>query len=100
MEELLSKISDITQVRSAKNLPAKQNKLFEKIEAITKDARYLQDSGCSALPQYQLLWVEYASLVKDAKDVYLLMEENGIGKNEPSYFISFALYYEKYERDF
>lgn len=28
------------------------------------------------------------------------MESKGIGKNEPSYFISYALYFEKYERDF
>jgi hypothetical protein len=28
------------------------------------------------------------------------MEQRGIGKHEPSFYISFALYFEKYERDF
>ena len=28
------------------------------------------------------------------------MERRGIGKQEPSFYISFALYFEKYERDF
>lgn len=28
------------------------------------------------------------------------MESKNLGKQEPSFFISLALYYEKYERDF
>jgi len=47
-----------------------------------------------------LLWVEYAGLVRDSKDVYAYIESQGLCQGDPSFCISHALYYEKYERDF
>jgi Mad3/BUB1 homology region 1 len=49
---------------------------------------------------YQNVWIEYASLVKDSKKVYEFMEANQIALTEPCFYISYALYFEKFERDF
>jgi hypothetical protein len=46
------------------------------------------------------MWIEFAGLVRDAKVVYEFMRTKGIGLTEPNYYVSYALYFEKYERNF
>ena len=45
------------------------------------------------------MWIEFAGLVRDAKVVYEFMRTKGIGLTEPNYYVSYALYFEKYERN-
>ena len=39
-------------------------------------------------------------MVRDQKKLYELLMEKGIGSHEPAFYVSFALYFEKYERNF
>ena len=39
-------------------------------------------------------------MVRDQKKLYELMQEKGVGSHDPAFYVSFALYFEKYERNF
>jgi hypothetical protein len=74
--------------------------MLEKLEAITKDSRFIENEGVRKLGAYLVIWIEYAGMVKDAKCVYEYMQARGIGQMEPNFYVSYALYFEKYERNF
>ncbi len=74
--------------------------LIEKLEAITRDPRFIENESVRKLGNYLVIWVEYAGMVRDAKLVYQYMQARGIGQQEPNFYVSYALYYEKYERNF
>lgn len=73
---------------------------LEGAERILKNESYLSDVQCRQLPSYGLLWIEYAGVVKDSKVVYAYIDSQGLCQGDPSFWISHALYYEKFERDF
>jgi hypothetical protein len=77
-----------------------QCSLFDKLETITKDSRFIESETVRKLTNYVIVWIEYAGQVQDAKKVYEYMESKGVGEMEPNYYVSHALYYEKYERNF
>ena len=60
----------------------------------------MEDIACKETHQYANAWIEYIQMVRDQKQLYQLLAEKGIGTHEPSLYVSFALYYEKYERNF
>ncbi len=74
--------------------------LLEKLEVITRDPRFIENESVRKLGNYLVIWVEYAGMVRDAKLVYQYMQARGIGHLEPNFYVSYALYYEKYERNF
>ena len=73
---------------------------MEKFEIITKDTRFHECEAVRSLNNYLVMWIEFAGLVRDAKVVYEFMRTKGIGLTEPNYYVSYALYFEKYERNF
>ncbi len=64
------------------------------------DTRYSKDEGCREYAQYVTAWIEYIQMVRDQKKLYELMQEKGVGYHDPAFYVSFALYYEKFERNF
>jgi hypothetical protein len=44
--------------------------LIEKLEAITRDPRFIENESVRKLGNYLVIWVEYAGMVRDAKLVY------------------------------
>ncbi|KAL6595675.1 hypothetical protein ACP70R_048015 [Stipagrostis hirtigluma subsp. patula] len=56
------------------------------------DARYRDD------PRYLRVWIQLMDYVKDAKPLLKKMERNGIGLKRASFYMAYALYYEKHKR--
>ncbi|CAD6255015.1 unnamed protein product [Miscanthus lutarioriparius] len=56
------------------------------------DARYHDD------PRYLRVWIQLMDYVTDAKPLLKKMEWNGIGFKRASFYMAFALYYEKHKR--
>ncbi|XP_062197401.1 uncharacterized protein LOC133900326 isoform X2 [Phragmites australis] len=56
------------------------------------DARYCDD------PRYLRVWIQLMDYVKDAKPLLKKMERNGIGLKRASFYMAYALYYEKHKR--
>jgi hypothetical protein len=73
-------------------------KYVEELEGLLRDERLAEESHSTLA--YQNAWIEYAGLVRDSRLIYEQMERKGIGQHEAAFFVSFALYFEKYERDF
>ncbi len=92
---------EVDQIKSkmASGQPPSQS-LLEKFEIITKDTRFHECEAVRSLNNYLVMWIEFAGLVRDAKVVYEFMRIKGIGLTEPNYYVSYALYFEKYERNF
>ena len=74
--------------------------MFDKLESITRDPRFIESEVVKKLTNYVIVWVEYAGLVQDSKTVYEYMGTKGVGLMEPNFYVSHALYFEKYERNF
>jgi hypothetical protein len=53
--------------------------MLEKLEAITKDSRFIENETVRKLGNYLVIWIEYAGMVRDAKSVYEYMQAKGIG---------------------
>ena len=53
--------------------------MLEKLEAITKDSRFIENESVRKLGNYLVIWIEYAGMVRDAKCVYEYMQARGIG---------------------
>ncbi len=73
---------------------------MSKLEKIISDTRFMQDEMCKEASQYITAWIEYIQSVRDQKKLYELMIQKGIGGHDPALYVSFALYFEKYERNF
>lgn len=73
-------------------------KYIDELEGLLRDDR-LGEEYHSTLA-YQNAWIEYAGLVRDSRLIYEHMDRKGIGKQEPGFYVAFALYFEKYERNF
>ncbi|KAL6641985.1 hypothetical protein ACP70R_020166 [Stipagrostis hirtigluma subsp. patula] len=56
------------------------------------DARYRDD------PRYLRVWIQLMDYVKDAKPLLKKMEKNGIGLKRASFYMAYAIYYEKHKR--
>ncbi|CAN6344266.1 unnamed protein product [Urochloa humidicola] len=56
------------------------------------DARYRDD------PRYLRVWIQMMDYVADAKPLLKKMERNGIGLKRASFYMAYALYYEKHKR--
>nr|CAB3488942.1 unnamed protein product [Digitaria exilis] len=56
------------------------------------DARYRDD------PCYLRVWIQLMDYVADAKPLLKKMETNGIGLKRASFYMAYALYYEKHKR--
>ncbi|CAO2153439.1 unnamed protein product [Urochloa humidicola] len=56
------------------------------------DARYRDD------PRYLRVWIQMMDYVADAKPLLKKMERNGIGLKRASFYMAYALYYEKHRR--
>ncbi|XP_021301438.1 probable inactive serine/threonine-protein kinase bub1 [Sorghum bicolor] len=56
------------------------------------DARYRDD------PRYLRVWIQLMDYVTDAKPLLKKMERNGIGLKRASFYMAYALYYEKHKR--
>ncbi|CAD6258554.1 unnamed protein product [Miscanthus lutarioriparius] len=56
------------------------------------DARYRDD------PRYLRVWIQLMDYVTDAKPLLNKMERNGIGLKRASFYMAYALYYEKHKR--
>ncbi|KAJ1273986.1 hypothetical protein BS78_05G028700 [Paspalum vaginatum] len=56
------------------------------------DARYRDD------PRYLRVWIQLMDYVADAKPLLKKMERNGIGLKRASFYMAYALYYEKHKR--
>nr|CAB3459230.1 unnamed protein product [Digitaria exilis] len=56
------------------------------------DTRYRDD------PRYLRVWIQLMDYVADAKPLLKKMERNGIGLKRASFYMAYALYYEKHKR--
>ncbi|CAN6362127.1 unnamed protein product [Urochloa humidicola] len=56
------------------------------------DARYRDD------PRYLRVWIQMMDYVADAKPLLKKMEKSGIGLKRASFYMAYALYYEKHKR--
>nr|CAB3490787.1 unnamed protein product [Digitaria exilis] len=56
------------------------------------DTRYRDD------PRYLRVWIQLMDYVADAKPLLKKMETNGIGLKRASFYMAYALYYEKHKR--
>ncbi|KAL6871013.1 hypothetical protein ACP4OV_014861 [Aristida adscensionis] len=73
----------------AEKLPRFLQKCAEEFQG---DARYRDD------PRYLRVWIQLMDYVKDAKPLLKKMERNGIGLKRASFYMAYALYYEKHKR--
>ncbi|GJN13915.1 hypothetical protein PR202_gb00671 [Eleusine coracana subsp. coracana] len=61
-------------------------------EEFQDDVRYRDDA------RYLRVWIQLMDYVKDAKPLLKMMEQKGIGLKRASFYMAYALYYEKHRR--
>ncbi|XP_034568334.1 uncharacterized protein [Setaria viridis] len=61
-------------------------------QELQDDLRYRDD------PRYLRVWIQLMDYVADAKPLLKKMERNGIGLKRASFYMAYALYYEKHKR--
>ena len=81
----------------------KQNQsgiLFLKLEEFTQNVKFQRHEKIKQELGYVKYWIEYAGYVQDTDKIYDYMIDHDIGKLNLNLYISVALFYEKYQRNF